>query len=45
MLCVCAELSHPALLIVTGNQLSDLVVFLMGVGDEGSVLCRVMMQW
>lgn len=33
---VCAELSHPALLILTGNQLINLVVFLRGVGDEGS---------
>lgn len=36
MICVCAELNHPALLILTGNQLSSLVVFLMGVGDERS---------
>lgn len=33
---VCTELNHPALLILTGNQLSNLVVFLMGVGGEGS---------
>lgn len=33
---VCAELNHPALLILTGNQLSNLVVFLMELGGEGS---------
>lgn len=36
MICVCAELNHPVLLILTGNQLSNLVVFLIGVGDERS---------